>query len=323
MKVVALMPVRNEAWVLPHSLACLSAFCDAILVNDQNSDDDSRAICRRFPKVQLLESPEALVCEQARWQLLDAARGYEGHNLLWWSDADELVAPAAIRRYLDAHRDALTPGTAIEARFVHPWGRIEQYRVHHWAYGPHWKEVALVDDRRIDYDRTSRLPLHQPRVPVDGVAARLRAESVHILHLQWLLARRNQMRQAWYRCREYLDGGKTAAQINELYSITLPGADLRTAPTPAEWIEGLTFPDPSIDREPTWQERDVFEWFDRRTPLYFEPLEIWHIPELHDAFRRYAGRSPRPDRSYRPPWPARAGRFARRIAAGAWRRLPF
>src|SRR5256885_13238505 len=123
MKTIALLPVRNEAWVLPHALSCLSAFCDVILVSDQNSDDDSRAICRTFPKVELFESREALVCEQARWQLLDAARDYDGHNLLWWTDADELVSPPAISRYLEASRERLSPGTVIEAHFVHPWGR--------------------------------------------------------------------------------------------------------------------------------------------------------------------------------------------------------
>ena len=91
MKIIAMMPVRNEAWILPHSLACLSAFCDVILVSDQDSEDESREICRRFPKVVLLESSQRLVCEQARWLLLDAARGYEGCNLLWCTDADELM----------------------------------------------------------------------------------------------------------------------------------------------------------------------------------------------------------------------------------------
>ena len=61
MKVIALLPVRNEAWVLRHALSCLSAFCDVILVGDQDSDDDSRTISRSFAKVQLLESREALV----------------------------------------------------------------------------------------------------------------------------------------------------------------------------------------------------------------------------------------------------------------------
>jgi hypothetical protein len=135
--------------------------------------------------------------------------------------------------------------------------------------------------------------------------------------------RRTQLRQAWYRCREFLDGAKTAAEINERYAITLPDANLRTAPTPAEWLDGLTLPDLSVDREATWQERDIFRWFDERTPQFFEPLEIWHVAELRDAFRQHAGRDPRPDRSYRPPWPTRAGMLARRFAAGARRRLPF
>jgi hypothetical protein len=322
MKVIALLPVRNEAWVLRHALSCLSAFCDVVLVGDQDSDDESRAISRSFPKVHLIESREALICEQARWLLLDAARGYDGDNLLWCTDADELVSPGAVNAFLATNRDALVPGTTIETGYVHPWARIDRHRVNSYAYGPHWKAVALVDDRRVDYDRGERLPLHQPRVP-DGALARLRATDVHVLHLQWLLTRRTQFRQAWYRCREFLDGGKTAAQINARYAITLPDLSLRTAPTPAEWIDGLTFPDLSVDREPTWQERDVFRWFDERTPRFFEPLEIWHVPELREAFRRQAGRDPRPDRSYRPPWPARAGRLARRFAAGAWRRLPF
>src|SRR5882762_2279488 len=81
MKVIALLPVRNEAWVLRHSLACLSAFCDVILVNDQASEDASREICREFPKVVLMESPVPRICEQARWELWDAARHYDGYNL--------------------------------------------------------------------------------------------------------------------------------------------------------------------------------------------------------------------------------------------------
>ena len=55
MKIIALLPVRNEAWVLRHALACLSGFCDVVLVSDQQSDDGSREICTGFPKVRLIE----------------------------------------------------------------------------------------------------------------------------------------------------------------------------------------------------------------------------------------------------------------------------
>ena len=57
MRTIAMLPVRNDAWVLPHSLACLSGFCDHILVGDRQSDDELRAICARFPKVAVIDAP--------------------------------------------------------------------------------------------------------------------------------------------------------------------------------------------------------------------------------------------------------------------------
>src|SRR5262252_7039295 len=108
MKIIGLLPVKNEAWVLPHALASLTAFCDVVIVADQSSDDESREICRRFAKVVLIESSESRTCTRARWQLVDAARSYDGCNLLWSTDADELVSPPAARSFVDARRAELT-----------------------------------------------------------------------------------------------------------------------------------------------------------------------------------------------------------------------
>ncbi|MGH9142406.1 MAG: glycosyltransferase [Vicinamibacterales bacterium] len=322
MKIIAMMPVRNEAWILPHSLACLSAFCDIILVSDQNSEDESREICRQFPKVVLLESSQRLVCEQARWQLLDAARDFDGCNMLWCTDADELMSPVLATRFVEAQRTELEPGTVVECLYYHLWHHLDRYRSDGANYGPYWKEIGLRDDRRMDYGRSRSLPLHEPRVPLEGAARRVRAANLPVLHLQWLLAERNQMKQAWYRCRELLDGAKSTAAINAFYAVTLPNARIPTAEVPPPWVDGLTMPDLSVDRLPSWQEREIRGWFDQHSPEFFEPLEIWHVPSLRAEFRRRVGRSPRPDRSYRPSWPTRARRFARRVAGAARRRLP-
>jgi hypothetical protein len=321
MKVIGLMPVRNEAWVLPHSLASLSGFCDVVLVNDQRSEDASREICRQFPKVVLFESAETHVCEQARWELLDAARGYDGCNLLICTDADELLSPRLVNRFLDCHWQDLEPGTIVECFFYHLWGDTAHYRDDYSVYRPHWKQMAWVDDRQGDYDRSERLPLHQPRAAAVKGALVRRATDLPFLHLQWLIANRNQMKQAWYRCRELLDGKKTAAAINERYAITLPRPRVNTSPVPPEWTEDLTFPDLTIDGEPAWQERDILGWFEQYGPAFFEPLEIWHVALLRDEFRRRLSRRPRADRSYRPAWPARAQHFARRAVHAARRRM--
>ncbi len=321
MKVIALLPVKNEAWVLPYTLACLSGFCDVILVNDQQSEDNSRDIARRFPKVVWIDSPDSRICEQARWQLWDVARQYEGSNLLWCTDADELLSPPRIRQFLDAQQDRLASGTVIDSLYCHVWNGPARYRTGLSGYAPYWKPVAIVDDRRLDYDRSRALPLHEERVPIAAGAPRLRAEDAPVLHLQWLLPNRSQMRQAWYRCREWMQGERGAAAINEFYSITLPTWRVPTAPIPAAWLDGVTLPDASVDREPSWQQADILGWFDTRGIEFFEPLEIWQVPLLQTEFRRRTGRHPRPDRSYRRPWPARARSAGRRAFNAVKRRL--
>ncbi|HEY7292944.1 MAG TPA: glycosyltransferase family A protein [Vicinamibacterales bacterium] len=313
------MPVKNEAWILRHSLGCLSAFCDVVIVADQNSDDDSREICRQFPNVVVLESAESRVCEQARWQLLDAARAFDGDNLLWHSDADELVSPRLAGETIERVRQQLAPGAAIECSFYHLWNDVGHYRDDGSLYQPQQKSMAVLDDRGVDYDRSSTLPFHQPRVSAS--APTVRALDLPVFHLQWLIANRNQIKQAWYRCKEWMNGGRTAADINRQYSITLLPARARTSPVLPEWVDGITFPSLDVDREPCWQEEDVRRWFDERGPAFFEPLEIWHVRILREKFLRATGRAPRPDRSYRPHWTERAGTAARRIAGGARRRV--
>jgi hypothetical protein len=232
------------------------------------------------------------------------------------------LSPRLFKGFLERHRDELQPGTVVETLFYHLWGDAAHYRDDYTMYRPHWKQMAFVDDRRHDYDRSERLPLHQPRVVVNDDSVLVRAPELPLLHLQWLIANRNQMKQAWYRCRELLDGVKGAAEINARYSITIPTRRMRTAPVPPEWVEDLTFPDLAIDREPTWQERDILGWFDEYGAAFFEPLEIWHITLLRDEFRRRIGRRPRADRSYRAPWRIRAQSLVVRGFRAARRRLP-
>ena len=322
MKIIALMPVRNEAWILPHSLACLSAFCDVVLVGDRQSDDATREICGRFPKAVIVDAPARSRIREQRWQLLDAARGYQGHNLLWATDADELLSPAAARAFLARERVRLLPGTAVECRYYHLWNGTSRYRDDVSHYAPQWKQVGFVDDRRSDFDRSNATALHEPRVPAGAEAPVVRAESLPLLHLQWVIPARNQLKQAWYRCREWLDGGRTAAAINELYALTRPDAQVPTTALPPAWVEGVSLPDPSADSVASWHQRDILHWFDEYGVERFEPLEIWHIDVLRDEFRRRTGRSPQPDRSYLPSWPTRARRLGRRLVSAARRRLP-
>jgi hypothetical protein len=326
MKIIALVPVRNEAWVLPHSLACLSAFCDVVIVSDQASEDGSRELYKQFPKVVMVDrrpSTDRAMSASRRWQLLDAARDYGGNNLLWNTDADEMISPVVISAWLNAPSTRLEPRTFYDCGYYQLWNSPAAYRDDDSAYRPQLKRLAFVDDRRVDFDRSpADAELHEPRVPPVPDGTFVEAPQLPVLHLQWLLPQQNQMKQAWYRCRELVDGRQTAAELNAFYAITLPEAGTRTWAVPGAWLEGLTFPDFSVvDAQPSWHQREILQWFDRHGAEFFEPLEIWHIASLRREFRRRVGRFPLPDRSYVAPWHQRARRSARRAAGAAWRRI--
>lgn len=325
MKIIALLPVKNEAWVLEHTLASLSGFCDVIIVSDQQSSDGSRDICRRFSKVVLLEPEtadmEGRLPQKARWRLLDAARGYDGNNVLWSTDADELTPPSVARDFFSRHSDGLSPGLAIACRYYHLWESMARFRDDLSIYGPQFKVVACVDDRHVDFRRSGMPPLDEPRTPFDSSDAVLKAGDIPVLHLQWTIRRRNQLKQAWYRCVDLICSGRPAVRVNEHYARTLPEWYVHTTPVPSAWLAGLTLPDAGADREPSWHEAEIRQWFDERGVEFFEGLEIWHLPEMRAEFRRRTGRSPRPDRSYVAPWPVRARRLGRRVFHSARRRI--
>jgi hypothetical protein len=194
----------------------------------------------------------------------------------------------------------LTPATVVECRFYHLWESPHRYRDDGSAYRPHWKRLGVVDNREFDFDRSSALPLHQPRVSEDQGDRVVRFEELPVFHAQYLVERRNQAKQAWYRCREWMAGIRSVRSINDTYNITLPRHGVQTTAIPPEWLEGVTFPDFSIDRVPAWYEDELLRWFDERGVEFFEPLDMWHVPRLRAEFVRRTGRRPRPDRSHLP-----------------------
>mgnify|MGYP000249071316 CR=1 FL=1 len=69
-KIVVITPVKNEAWILERFLSVTSQFADYIIVADQNSTDSSVAICKKFPKVILIENKSGQFNEAERQLLL-------------------------------------------------------------------------------------------------------------------------------------------------------------------------------------------------------------------------------------------------------------
>lgn len=293
MKIITLLPARNEAWILPYSLENYSQFSDYIIIADQYSTDGSREIYKRFPKVSFFDNNGTGAGNKIRWALLDEARKIPGNNLIICLDADELLSPKAVEIMREF-------GSEKPVSFRADWRQLIGDGFKHRIDGV-WKEsakdFAFIDDRlSVDYERKELLIDHTARIPSINNPIKI---DYPILHLHYMAKIRSEIKQVWYMCIELLNG-INPRRINHRY-FPAQFSNIIEAEVDSKWTEGITMPPTEIFAD-TYAERqkEVSDMITKNGILYFEPLQIWHLPELHQRFLEEAGREPRP--SLIPEW---------------------
>lgn len=295
MKVIALLPLRNDQPFIRTFLSGITPLVDEIVAIDHGSLDHAP---------QLLEEAGATVLRgpppdrsrgrrlgEQRQALLEAGRRRGGTHFVWL-DADEaFTAPFLARgRSLIG---SLSPGTKLVMRWVALWQSPRRFRNDDSLWGNSWKDFVFADDPSLNF--LSNDPFHEPRTPGPNDAVhvrRLPVEDGAVLHFQFLAWDRFQMKQAWYRCWELMLGEKRPVEINHLYHATLDEKGA-TSPVPDKWLIGLNIPSDLQETRGDWYREEIVTWFEERGPLFFEPLQIWHIPSLRDEFVARVGREPR------------------------------
>ncbi|MFO5494935.1 MAG: glycosyltransferase family 2 protein, partial [Cuspidothrix sp.] len=114
-KIVVITPVKNEAWILDRFLSVTSQFADHIIIADQNSTDGSQAICKKYPKVILIENKSQQFNEAERQLLLiQTARDLvQEHKIILALDADEILAANATKTASWQKMLQAEPGTIL------------------------------------------------------------------------------------------------------------------------------------------------------------------------------------------------------------------
>ena len=124
------------------------------------------------------------------------------------------------------------------------------------------------------------------------VAHKVSLEIGAVLHFQYAAWGQFQMKQCWYRCVELLKCPGGEESINEMYSLTLDDAAAHCIEIPESWVAGLPLPQGLDSLPPSWHLQEILKMFDVQGADFFEGLDIWHVPELRDAFSRQCNRLP-------------------------------
>ena len=275
---ICLTPVKNEAWILERFLQCTSTWADHIVVADQQSDDATPEIARRYEKVTLIDNPHPGYDEQARQQLLiDAARQLPltdpaGPRILVALDADEILTANWMTSPEWIRLRTAAPGTIITFQ----WANVGPNVSGAWVDADE-KPFGFVDDGSPHEGST----IHSPRVPVPAGAPRLPMTEVRVLHYQYANWARMTSKQRWYQCWERLNHPeKRAITIYRQYNFM--HADVRRAqPLRPKWLEGyeqLGIDMRSIPSEPHYHwDREVTEMLRTHGTERFRKLAIWDV----------------------------------------------
>jgi glycosyltransferase involved in cell wall biosynthesis len=94
MKIITLVPVKNEAWILRFSLKNFCSFSDEVIILDDGSEDESKEIMYEYKNVKIVpfKKKEAFVDMSLRRNILLEEGRKSGGTHFIFLDADEIFS---------------------------------------------------------------------------------------------------------------------------------------------------------------------------------------------------------------------------------------
>lgn len=291
MKLIGLMPVRNEDWVLGLSARVALLWVDDLVLLDHASTDRTQQILTdlagEFPeRVQVLREANPQWDEMMhRQRLLDAARG-RGATHIAIVDADELLTANFIPN-IRFHIATMPGGHILMLPGYNLRGGLDLYH-QNGIWGNRWFSTGFVDDQRLHWagDKFhSREPggrTLRNYQPIDqGIGG--------VMHLWGASERRLRAKSALYKVTERLRWPeKSVAEVERMYSWAIKGepghASFGTPDTwtytavPTAWwasYSGL-MQYLHVDSAP-WQEAEVRQLIDRHGAEIVAGLDLFGL----------------------------------------------
>lgn len=279
-RIVGLMVVRNEDWVLRASLAAALKWCDAVVVLDHLSTDDTPKIlanakAEHGSRICLLKSSDEHWDEMHhRQRTLDAGRELGGTHFAI-VDGDEIPTADVVPFLRQFMRDT-TQGNVFEVPMIPTWRSLGQYRDDDSVWARSWLSVGFPDAPGLSWKPDNGYH-HHHRAPY-GITGAQRFDRKGVMHLQFASWRRLRAKHAWYKMVEAIrwPDRMDRAALDAMYSQALDETGIRLSEAWPSWrspeIERLV----DLDREP-WQEHACRDLWAKHGPETFRGLNLFGV----------------------------------------------
>lgn len=282
MRLIALIPVRNESWCLRYTLPAALTWCDHAVILCHACTDGTHEIVDRFARqgrVTWFIEPDPTWNEmEHRQRLLDTARGV-GATHFTCIDADEVLS-ANCRKPIRSLAARLPKGHTISTPLHNLWRSLDRARCDSSPYGGNWALICCRDSPDLHWPVDAAYPHHArypaganpTPLPFPNDGKRDRGGLMHLQHASW---RRVTAKVAHYQAYEAVRWpGRSRETIRAMYSAALREDGARFLDVPAEWWDyGL---DRDLVRlsEPPWQEKELQDLIETHGAGFFGGLDL-------------------------------------------------
>jgi hypothetical protein len=275
-KIIVVVPVKNEVWILHTFLQVTSHFADAILLADQQSDDGTPSMAETFPKVTVFNNPSTAYNDATRQKyLIEKARElYPGQHIIIALDADEIASADSLNCEAWNLLHELAPGTLLYFKKTDLLNKgIDAIDLPDTYY-----PLGFVDDGLLQH---SGKPMHSVRVPTGPPdQPRYEVPDILFLHLQRLRPNTQEAKRRFYQVKEKDFGMNTWYWRRKRYhKPDFMGWQLPLKPTPQVWLAypqawAINFANLKEAGE-NWFDTEVYQLLQKHGGLRYWLDDIW------------------------------------------------
>ena len=308
MKVIALLPFKNEEWCLPSYLHNTTKIVDEIIAIDDGSIDNSVKIledagAKVYSSEKLIKFNSGWSEGSIRAELLKLGREAGGTHFVCL-DADETFTNPLVENFQEL-LPQLKPGEKMSLQWLALWKSYSSYRHDTTVWSNNWKDFVVCDDPSLSYNHNQHMHVGRTPASVSDVNneswRRLENEHGAVMHFQFSAYNNFQLKQCWLRCSELIQEPYNSQGINIKYSITLLEQNVGLEEMPKSWYDKIVLP--KVENfDPEWKDSSfvradllpgIYKYFEDYGVEFFENLNIWHVPQLRNYFIKQTGRMPR------------------------------
>jgi hypothetical protein len=281
-KLIGIMPVRNEDWILGFSLRVALKWCDEVIVADHWSEDRSRRIINGLhPRVIVRDDREYQWREMEQRQMLLMTARERGATHIAIIDADEVLTAnllPGIRNIVEN-----TPSGSMLDLPLYNMRQTREVPTYHsnGIWGNRWVDVTFADRPELHWAGDG---FHH-REPFGQSWHGRRSKPIQqgeggVLHFWGASERRLRAKHALYKITERLRfPKKTAKEIDDYYNqAIIPQLPWQFKAVKPEWIEPYAdlMQYLHIDREP-WHEAECKRLYRDHGEQTFHGLDLFGV----------------------------------------------